>query len=49
MLLYLDLVVYLLILVLEDGDSLLEGAFLGLGGFLLLLEAGLQGCELSVY
>ena len=40
-LLDLDLVVYLLVLVLQEGDALIEGGFLGLGGLLLLLEGGL--------
>ena len=47
-LLDLDLVVYLLVLVLQEGDALIEGGFLGLGGLLLLLQGGLQGGDLGV-
>lgn len=47
-LLDLDLVVYLLVLVLQEGDALVEGGFLGLGGLLLLLQGGLQGGDLGV-
>ena len=48
MLLYLDLVVDLLVLVLEQGYSLLERGFLGVGRFLLLLQGGLEGGQFGV-